>query len=298
MRLRLLQMFVQVVRTGSFVAAARACHATQSTVSKALHQLEEEVGAPLVDRSTSPVRTTAAGEVVMAHALAMLEHAQQMRDEVAQLQGLQRGVLRLGLPPLGSASLFAPLFVTYRARYPRVDIELVEQGSHRLEELLVQGDIELAATLLPVPAALQAQFVMESRLVAVLAADHPLAERAELALAELAETPFIFYEAGFALNAQLLDACRAQGFTPREATHSAQVDFVVALVAAGYGVAFLPELMVPQYRQRQTRFVPLAPARGTWWRLALAWPRQRTLSAAAQAWLTLAQEAFAARQGR
>ncbi|RMX06910.1 LysR family transcriptional regulator [Corticibacter populi] len=290
MRLRLLHMFSEVVRTGSFTAAATTSHASQSTVSKAVHQLEEELGVVLLERSMTPLRPTSAGELVLQHARNMLEEAQRMRDELAELQGLQRGVLRLGLPPLGSASLFAPLFVTFRQRYPQIDIQLVEQGSRRLEELLLRGDIELAATLLPVPEALEAQFVFQSRLVAVLATDHPLAGCQEIALAELAETPFIFYEAGFALNAQLRHACMQQGFEPREATHSGQVDFVIALVAAGYGVAFLPELMVPQQAQRQTRFIPIRQDEGTLWQLALAWPRQRTLSPAALKWLELSRE--------
>lgn len=290
MRLRLLEMFSQVVKTGSFTAAAQATHATQSTVSKAVQQLEQELDAVLLDRSVVPLRPTSAGEIVLSHAHNVLDDVQRMRDELAQLKGLERGVLRLGLPPIGSASLFAPLFVTYRKRYPHIEIQLEEHGSRHLEQLLLAGDIELAATLLPVAQALDTQFVFQSRLMAILAADHPLANRAEIALAELATTPFIFYEAGFALNAQLQRACRLQGFEPLEATHSGQIDFVIALVAAGYGVAFLPELMVQGRQQPQTRFVPLIPAQETVWRLGLAWPRLRQLSPAAQKWLALAHE--------
>ncbi|THU03796.1 LysR family transcriptional regulator [Lampropedia puyangensis] len=290
MRTRLLEMLVQVVRTGSFTAAAQATHATQSTVSKAIQQLEQEVGAQLLERSVAPLRPTAAGEIVLAHAHSVLEDLKRMDEELAQLQGLQRGVLRLGLPPIGSARLFAPLFVTYRKRFAHIEIHLEEHGSRHLEQLLLAGEIELAATLLPVSEVLQSQFVFQSRLMAVLAVDHPLAHRAQIALAELADTPFIFFEAGFALNAQLQQACRLQGFEPQEATHSGQIDFVMALVAAGYGVAFLPEIMVQGRVQPQTRFVPLAPAEGTVWQLALVWPKKRQLSPAAQKWLALAQE--------
>lgn len=293
MRTRLLHMLVQVVRTGSFTAAAQVTHASQSTVSKAIQQLEHELGMVLLERHVTPLRPTAAGEIVLAHAHSVLDDLQRMHDELDQLQGLQRGVLRLGLPPIGSASLFAPLFVTYRKRFPNIEIHLEEHGSRHLEQLLIAGEIELAATLLPVSEALQTQFVFQSRLMAVVAVDHPLAHRGEIALAELADTPFIFFEAGFALNAQLQQACRLQGFEPQEATHSGQIDFVVALVAAGYGVAFLPEVMVPNRQQAQIRFVPLAPAQGTVWQLTLAWPRNRQLSPAAQQWLQLAHEQLA-----
>ena len=66
---------------------------------------------------------------------------------------MKRGTLRLGLPPVGSSVLFAPLFAIYRQRYPQVQIRLVEHGAERLEEILRAGEIELAASLLPTPAA-------------------------------------------------------------------------------------------------------------------------------------------------
>ena len=111
-----------------------------------------------------------------------------------------------------------------------------------------------------------------------------------MCIRDRADTPFIFFEAGFALNDQLRQACLHQGFEPTEGVRSGQIDFILALVAAGQGVAFLPRLMVYQQKLRQVRFVPLTSDKGTDWELALAWRRGAHLSAAAQAWLTLARE--------
>lgn len=295
MRLRLFQMFCEVVRTGGFSSAARATFATQSAVSKAVKQLEDGIGMPLLERGTHPLRLTAAGQVVYRHAQALLAQEQQMQQELSALQGLQRGELRLGLPPLGSASLFAPLFAVYRQRYPQIDIQLQEHGSRRLEELLLKGDIELGATLLPVADNFEVLPVCKEPLLAVLPADHPLAQLTEITLSQLRDTPFIFFEAGFALNHQLRQASESQGFEPIEGARSGQIDFIVALVAAGQGVAFLPRLMVPQLVQRQVRYVPLATAPGTDWDLALVWRRGGQLSVAAQAWLALTRERMPAR---
>lgn len=290
MRLRLLHMFCEVIRTGSFSAAARATHASQSTVSKAVRQLEDDLGTPLIDRHAAPLQLTAAGEIVYRRAASILDEAQRIRQELDDLRGLRRGELRLGLPPLGSASLFAPLFAIYRARHPRVDIRLQEHGSRRLEELLLAADVELAATLLPAPETLEVQPVCREPLMAVLPADHPLALRPELRLQDLRQTPFIFFDAGFALNERLRQACARQGFEPAEGARSGQIDFIMALVAAGQGVAFLPRLMAYQQAQRPVRFVPIAAADDLVWDLALAWRRGAQLSAAARAWLALARE--------
>ena len=139
MDIRHLRVFVEVVRNGGFSAAARAIHATQPTVSKAIALLEEEVGMPLLERDRHGVRMTQAGEVVYRRAQAMLVERDDLRAELAELKGLHRGELRLGLPPLGSDMLFAPLFAAYRTRYPSIDLHLLEQGSEALEESLGAG---------------------------------------------------------------------------------------------------------------------------------------------------------------
>ena len=86
---------------------------------------------PLLDRQVYPPRLTEAGEIVYRRALSMLAERDDLRAELDALRGLQRGVLRLGLPRLGSSSLFAPLFARFRSRYPRIEISLVEHGSRR-----------------------------------------------------------------------------------------------------------------------------------------------------------------------
>ncbi|AHB00010.1 transcriptional regulator LysR [Brucella ceti TE28753-12] len=150
MNLRSFQAFAEVVRQGGFSAAARTINATQSTVSKAVKQLEEELQLVLLDRAVSPPRLTAAGEIVYRRARAMLTEKDDMLAELGELRGLKRGLLRLGLPPIGSSVLFAPVFAAYTSLYPDIDIQFVEHGSKRLEELLLAGDVELAASLLPV----------------------------------------------------------------------------------------------------------------------------------------------------
>jgi DNA-binding transcriptional LysR family regulator len=149
MEIRTLRAFVEVVRQGGFSQAAKAVFATQSTVSKAVKQLEDEIGVPLLDRIGHRSKLTAAGEIVYGRAQRILAERDDLIAELGELRGLKRGTLRLGLLPVGSGTLFAPLFAIYRKRYPGIDIRLVEYGSERLWEVLLSGEIELAASLLP-----------------------------------------------------------------------------------------------------------------------------------------------------
>ena len=286
MDLRTLRAFVEVVRQGGFSPAAKTLFATQSTVSKAVKQIEEEIGVPLLDRVGHRSKLTAAGEIVFQRALRMLAERDDLLAELDELRGLKRGTLRLGLPPVGSSTLFAPLFATYRNRYPGIDIRLVEHGSSRLEEVLLSGEIELAASLLPVSDGFEWQEVKREPLVALLPADHDLARRKSIGLPTLQHLPFILFEAGFALNRVILDACRRHGFEPTVVARSSQIDFVVELAAAGLGIAFLPRMIANQRKHPAVRHV-LLDEPDTDWHIAMIWRRGGYLSHAGKAWLDL-----------
>lgn len=289
MELRALRAFVEVVRQGGFSHAAKAVFSTQSTVSKAVKQLEEEIGVPLLDRLGHRSTLTAAGEIVYRRALRMLAERDDLVAELDELRGLKRGTLRLGLPPVGSSTLFAPLFAAYRSRYPGVDIRLVEHGSRRLEELLLAGDIELGASLLPVSAEFDWQAVRRESLVVLIHKENKLAHGTSLDLANAKDQPFILFETGFALNRVVLDACQRRGFTPTIAARSSQIDFIIELAAAGLGIAFMPRMIAEQRAPRSLAQLPLAEP-NTDWHVAMIWRRGGYLSHAARAWLALTRE--------
>ena len=286
MELRTLRAFVEVVRQGGFTQAARKVFATQSTISKAIRQLEDEIGVPLLDRIGHSGRPTAAGDIVFQRALRMLAERDDLIAELEGLRGLKRGTLRLGLPPVGSSTLFAPLFAGYRNRYPGVDIRLVEHGSDRLEELVASGEIELASSLLPVREEFEWQEVRREALSVLVSADHPLAGRRSLDLLALRDLPFILFETGFALNRIILDGCRSHGFEPAVIARSSQIDFIVELAAADLGVGFLPRMIADQRKHPSLKRIPLSEPR-TDWHMAMIWRRGGFLSHAAKAWLEL-----------
>ena len=289
MQLRSLRAVVEVVRHGGFSQAARVVHTTQSTVSKAVQALEEEFGERLLDRIGHRSSLTAAGEIVYRRALKLLAERDDLTRELAELKGVKQGALRLGLPPVGSDTLFAPLFVTYRSRFPGIDVQLVEHGSRRLEELLLAGDIDLAGLLGPVDEQFECQEVRREPLMVLVSRDHPLAGERSMTLAQAAQMPFILFEEGFALNPIILNACARQGVKPTVTARSGQLPFIVELAAAGLGVAFLPRLIAEQYERPGISRVLLDES-DTEWRLMLAWRRGAYISPAARAWLDLARE--------
>ncbi len=290
MEFRPLRAFIEVVRQGGFSQAAKTVFATQSTVSKAVKQLEDEIGVPLLDRIGHRSTLTAAGEVVYRRGIKLLADRDDLLAELDEVRGLQRGVLRLGLPPVGSSTLFAPLFAVYRQRYPGIDVQLIEEhGSVELEQSLRAGEIDFADALLPVSPDFEWELVRREPLVALLPANHPLGKTRSVSLADLRDMPFILFGSGFALHRIILETCRNAGFEPRIAARSSQIDFMIELVSTGLGVAFLPRMIASQRRHPAVHPV-LLDAPGAEWSMAMAWRRGAYLSEAAKTWLALVRE--------
>lgn len=288
MNLRTLRTFVEVVRRGGFSQAAQAVSLTQSSVSKAVRSLEDELGVALLNRVGHKSELTAAGQITYRRALALLAEKNALMDELDALRGLKRGTLRIGLPPVGCGALFARLFALYRSRYADIDIELVEYGSSRLKECLEAGDIDIAALLMPIDDLFEYQSLRSEPLVVVMQDTHVLAKAHSLDFSSLASSAFILFEAGFALNRIILDACERRKIYPKVAARSAQIDFIVDLVGAGLGVAFLPKMLAQEHLRPGIVYVALDEA-DTDWHIALAWRKNVHLPPAALAWLDLAK---------
>jgi DNA-binding transcriptional LysR family regulator len=182
-----------------------------------------------------------------------------------------------------------PLLAEFHRAHPGIVLELREEGSHRIEELVLGRELNVGAVVLPTDEQAFATLpFVDDELRVVLPAAHPLARRRTLALEDLKETPFLLYRPEFALHGHIREACRRRGFEPRVVSESSHWDFIVAMVAAGIGVAFLPDPICRQVDRAQVRTLRLA---GTPipWRVALIWRDDRQLAPATRAWLELAR---------
>ncbi len=289
MEFRQLRAFAEVIRQGGFTQAARVLHASQSAVSKQVAQLEQRLGLPLLERNGPHIRLTDAGQVVLRHAEVMLRQQQELRSELDDLAQVTRGELRLGLTMLGGDALFAAPFAEYRRRYPGVNVHLMEGGSKTVEQLILNGELDVGASLTPDSTAFDCQPFCNEPLDVLLPADHPLASAPHLHLAQLADTPFVLYQQSFTLNDRLMRACRSLGFTPKEGGRSGQADFLVALVAAGQGVLLLPRIVAHSLGRPGVVCRPLQGS-DLRWDIAFIWRRGGYLSRAARAWLALLEE--------
>jgi len=289
MELRALRAFVEVARCGGFTAAAERLSLTQSTVSKLVARLEEELGQPLFQRQRRQPELTDGGRVVLQYAEKMLSCAADIEQALADLGGLQRGELRIGFPPLGPR-LFVPQIGEFKRRYPHVELKLYEDGSHAISQALSNGQLELGGLLAPIDEARFAhRMLIDDRLALLAPAKSHWAKHAkagkEVKLEELAEEPFILFPPAYALNERIVETCRHAGFTPHVVGRSGQIGFILEMVRHGVGIALLPSSTVREVDLAEFCVAALAPVIP--WRIDLAWVRGSFLSAAARGWLAM-----------
>ena len=146
--IRALRYFVETARLRSFTQAASSLFVTQSTISKMVKQLEDEVGQPLLIREGKTVRLTDVGKVVYDRGQEALGVVHRLTLEVADLSSLGRGQLTVGVPPMVNL-FFSPAVSAFRRRYPNLQLNLSEHGGKIVEQQVAHGELEVGATVLP-----------------------------------------------------------------------------------------------------------------------------------------------------
>jgi DNA-binding transcriptional LysR family regulator len=238
----------EVAARGSFSAAAEALSFTQSAVSQHVAALEREAGTQLVERRRSGVRLTEAGRVLVGHADAILARIECAEEDLAALAGLRGGRLRLMSFQSGGATLAPRAVAAFHERHPGVELSMLEAEPDEAGERLRAGDVDVAlvydheSTPGLLAPGLELCHLLDDRYDAILPSRHKLAGRARLSLADLAGEQWVASTSLCGCRQITETMCREAGFEPRVAFEADDTMAAQALVAAGVGVALLPQL--------------------------------------------------------
>ncbi len=286
--IRALRYFVETVRLNSFTQAAAALFVTQSTISKMVRQLEDQVGQPLLIREGRQVRLTDVGRIVFARGQEALDVVHRLQVEVADVVSLGRGQLTVGIPPMGNLFL-SDAVRTFRERFPDLELSLAEHGGQLTEQMVAAGELEVGATIL-LPGEREAEVNSRTFASYPIWAVGPLhagwGGHKTVKLSALRDEPLILLKDEFALTHQMRMAFRDAGIEPRITAQSGHWDFLAAMASAGLGTTFLPEPFLARLDLATLSVARLsAPALN--WTLVHIWHRHRYLSHAARAWLSI-----------
>ncbi|MFE7773450.1 LysR family transcriptional regulator [Streptomyces sp. NPDC057445] len=245
---RYIKTFHEVVRTGSYSAAARSLGYTQPAVSQQMKALERDVGTPLFTRVGRGLRLTEAGEALKRHAAAILDSLTAAQEQIDAIARLRSGRVRVCAFPSAGATVIPETMARLAAEHPGIRVELVESEPPESLRLVAQGscDITLAFSYpgqhAEIPDELAEIRLLEDPLTVLLPTGHPLARRRAVRLADLTHERWI---AGCPrCRANFLHACAEEGFTPDIACTTDDNLVMQSLVAAGVGIAMVPALVL------------------------------------------------------
>jgi len=244
MTLQQLVYFVAVAETRHFTQAAERAHVAQPSLSKQIHALETELGAPLFSRARGNVTLTPSGEALLPVATRILSDVDTARLEVGELVGLRRGRVRLGATPSLCVGIVADVLRRFRDAYPGIQLVVQESGSRDLARALIGGELDLALIIVPpqgADAALTTTPILREQLVV---AGFVGSARGPLRLAALRNTPMVMFREGYDLRETTLQACRQAGFEPTFAVEGGEMDAVLSFVETGLGVAIVPSTVL------------------------------------------------------
>ena len=245
MNLEQLRGFVEVANLGHFTRAAEKLHLAQPSLSRQISTLEIELGAELFRRVRGNISLTDAGQALLPRARRMLADADAIRDEMAELAGLQRGRVRLGATPTLCISLVAEVLRTFHAAYPGIELQLIEGGSNLLMEHLATGAVDMALVTMsegrPVtgPALVRTPLLIEELVVVSSAAEPPIATTS-IDVQHLSELPLVALAESYDLRSATDATFAAAGLTPSLVVEGAEMDAVLRFVERGIGVAVVP----------------------------------------------------------
>ena len=230
MELYQLRYFLEAAKQQNFTRAAERLNLAQAALSEQMRKLEAELGTSLFHRGRRETRLTAAGDTLVGHAEGLLSRADAAIKAVQDLAGLRGGRLLIGTIPSASACLLPSVIGVFRKKYPLVELALLEGTSEQIAQWVQSGRVELGIVQLPTAASgFDEQILLNEPFIALVSKSHPVAKQRRIGLSKFSQESFILYK-GRARDTAL-NACRKAGF-----------ETIRALVAAGLGVAILPEL--------------------------------------------------------
>ncbi|ARJ39218.1 LysR family transcriptional regulator [Sporosarcina sp. P21c] len=242
MELKRLQYFVMVVQQSSFSEAAKKLHLSQPSLSKAIKNLECEVGFQLLERTTKRVQLTESGNVVYERALKILHEIDILQQEIKEVKWTGSGSVQIGV--IESVKNWLPSILhAYRQEFPSMHVKLIE--------VLDRGDVERALRQYAVHVCLTNQYIKapdivtiplyQEQLAVVMHPEHRLASKDTITLADLEDEAFIVTSVGLQTSQDIFAAFAEEGVRMNICYEVERFETIVELIRENIGISMIPQ---------------------------------------------------------
>jgi DNA-binding transcriptional LysR family regulator len=245
MEMQQVRYFLSLARTLNFTRAAEQSNVSQPALTRAIQQLEAELGGPLFHRERQNTHLSELGRMMLPYLEQIQAQAEAAKAQARSLKALDNVVLRIGVMCTIGPAMIADLIVKFRQAHPNVDLEVTDEGSSQLTEMLSKGDLNLA--LFGLPEGPDVRFhalpLFQERFVIAMPPDHPLAQKNAVTCRDTHYHTYVNRA-----NCEYYDFARRQlrehGVRWKQVFSSERDDWVQGMIKAGLGFGFFPELSV------------------------------------------------------
>ena len=251
-----------IAQEESITAAAKKLYVSQPSLSQMVRQVESEYGVTLFDRTVSPLRLTYAGEKYLEAASVMLAANERLENELREIRQENSGLLRLGISVQRAMQILPVALPWFTMQFPKVSIDLREEGSARLEKLLEDGEIDLALAAIESVSPRLSYTLIEKEIIGVLAGRganiaQQLPPGTPVSLSMIREDAFVSLKPGHSVRVVQDSLFRAEGLRPQILLETDSLE-VAKRVAIQAGVCMLcSDIFVDEYARRGAVFYPL-----------------------------------------
>ena len=241
MELRHLRYFVAVAETKSFTKAAERLFIAQPPLSRQIQQLEAEIGVQLFERGTRPLQLTEAGQFFYQHAVKLLSNAEEVKSMTTRIGIVERSI-KIGFVASLLYGLLSKIIYVFRQQQPNLKVELIEMSTFEQIQALKKGQIDVGFGRLRISDPhIKRILLREEPLVVAVHQSHPLAQQANISLAEIEQENLYPNTAGANFATQVQGIFAEHSLTPKSIKLVREIQLALGLVAAAEGVCVVPE---------------------------------------------------------
>ena len=288
LELRQLEYFQMASRLKNITRAAQRLKVSQPNITVAIKKLESELGILLFDRSQKQLSLTPEGAVFLSRIETALRCIEDAVLEVNDYKQLQKGTIKIGIPPMMGAYLFPKIFSGFQHLHQGLDVMLFEEGAMSIREKLERDELDFGIVIISnVPPTLNVLPMSRSQLMVCVPVDSELAQRQTIAATDIEHADLIMMKEGSYLREIIQERLKRQRLAANVVLESSQIVTIMGLVAHGVGIAFLLDFICNA--TTEIKAIPLEEP--IYVDIGLAWKKDRYVSKAAQAFIDFCSDA-------
>lgn len=258
MELKQLEYFIVLCQELHFTRAAEKLGIAQPSLSQQISLLEHEVGMPLFDRIGKKNILTDAGKMLLHHSYNVFHEISQARAAISELQGLERGTLKIGSLLTAVNYLLPPTVIGFHNAYPNVELSVQGLRTGDIYKGLLQNELDLGIVFFPIEHEdLEAIPLYKEDLALAAPIDHIIAKEASVSLQVLKETPSILLPETYFLRQVINEQCRLMNFAPKPVLEMTTMESIIQMVSKGVGVTILPKAYLDYIDNIDIKTIPI-----------------------------------------